>query len=104
VLTQERHDGRVYELTGPALSTPRQRANDLADALGEPVRFVEQTPAQAREQMLAFMPEPVVDGTLAIVGEPTPAEQRVSPDIERLLGRPPHTFAEWARRNVSAFR
>jgi uncharacterized protein YbjT (DUF2867 family) len=104
VLTNDAHAGRTYELTGPVLSTPRQRAADLAAALGEPVRFVEQTPEEAREQMLTFMPEPVADGTLAILGDPTPQERRISPDVQALLGRPAHTFARWAERHVDAFR
>ncbi|MEU9224188.1 NAD(P)H-binding protein [Streptomyces massasporeus] len=98
------HAGQVYELTGPALSTPRQRAGALAEALGEPVRFVEQTREEARAQLLRFMPGPVVETTLAILGEPTPAERRISPDIERVLGRAPRTFADWAHRHVAAFR
>lgn len=104
VLRGDTHEGKSYELTGPALSTPRQRAADLAAALGEPVGFVEQTPGEARAQMLTFMPEPVADGTLSILGTPTPAEQRISPDVERLLNRPPHPFARWAERHVDAFR
>jgi hypothetical protein len=28
----------------------------------------------------------------------------VSPDVEQVLGRPPRTFAQWAARNVSAFK
>ncbi|KOV96476.1 NmrA family transcriptional regulator [Streptomyces sp. NRRL B-1140] len=103
-LREDGHAGQVYELTGPALSTPRQRAEALADALGEPVRFVEQTPDEARAQLLEFMPGPVVETTLAILGEPTPAEQRVSPDVDRVLGRAPRTFTDWAHRNVAAFR
>ncbi|MFE2296729.1 NAD(P)H-binding protein [Streptomyces sp. NPDC059445] len=103
-LREDGHAGRIHELTGPALNTPRQRAEAIADALGEPVRFVEQTRDEARAQMLRFMPEPVVETTLAILGEPTPAEQGVSPDIERVLGRAPRTFADWARRHVAAFR
>lgn len=103
-LREDGHAGRIHELTGPALNTPRQRAEAIADALGEPVRFVEQTRDEARAQMLRFMPEQVVETTLAILGEPTAAEQRVSPDIERLLGRAPRTFADWARRHVAAFR
>ncbi|MFD7402581.1 NAD(P)H-binding protein [Streptomyces sp. NPDC059866] len=99
-----RHAGQAYELTGPALITPRQQAEALGDALGEPVRFVEQTRDEARAQMLRFMPEPVVETTLSILGEPTPAEQRISPDVERVLGRTPGTFADWARRHVAAFR
>ncbi|GII58306.1 NmrA family transcriptional regulator [Planotetraspora thailandica] len=104
VLREEGHAGRTYELTGPAAIAPRERARAIGDALGEPVAFVEQTREEAREQMLRFMPEPVVEGTLAILGEPAPAERQVSPDVERVIGRAPHTFADWAARNVAAFR
>ena len=98
------HDGRTYELTGPALSTPRQRVADLAAALGEPIDFVEQTPDEARDQMLRFMPPPVVEGTLTILGAPTEREQRISFDVAEILGRSPRPFAEWAARNIGAFR
>ncbi|MFI0085336.1 NAD(P)H-binding protein [Streptomyces bobili] len=103
-LREDGHAGAVYELTGPAPTTPRERAEAIGAALGEPVRFTEQSRDEARAQMLAFMPEPVVDTTLAILGDPTPAELRVSPDVERVLGRSPRPFADWARRHVAAFR
>jgi uncharacterized protein YbjT (DUF2867 family) len=103
-LWEDGHAGRIYELTGPALSTPRQRAEAIADALGEPIRFIEQTRDEASAQMQQFMPEPVVETTLSILGEPTPAEQRISPDVEQVLGRAPRTFAEWAQRHIAAFR
>lgn len=104
VLRQEDHAGRIYELTGPARSTPRQQAQAIGDAVGEPVRFVEQTRDEARAQMVQFMPGPVVEGTLAILGRPTAAEQRISPDVEQILGRAPRTFADWLQRNIAAFR
>ncbi|MBT2235685.1 NAD(P)H-binding protein [Nonomuraea sp. NEAU-A123] len=104
VLRGSGHSGRTYELTGPVLVTPRERAEALSRALGEPVRFVEQTRDEARAQMLQVMPEPVVEGTLAILGAPTVVEQTVSPDVERILGRAPRTFEEWAARNLPAFR
>jgi hypothetical protein len=66
--------------------------------------FVEQSRAEARALMPQFMPEPVVDATLDILGTPKAAEQRASPDIERILGRPSRTFAEWAARNTTAFK
>ena len=103
VLRGQGHDGRVYELTGPAVSTPRQKAGVIGAALGEPVRFVEQSADEARAQMLQFIPEPVVETTLEILGAPTAAELRISPDIERILGRPARTFAVWAERNIAAF-
>ncbi len=103
-LRDSTHHGRTYELTGPVLSTPRQRVAELAAALGEPISFVEQTPEQARAQMLRFMPPPVVDGTLAILGSPTEREQRISADLTEVLGRSPRPFTAWAARNIDAFR
>ncbi|MFJ9535667.1 SDR family oxidoreductase [Streptomyces sp. NPDC101225] len=103
-LREDGHGGQIRELTGPALVTPRQAARAIGAALGEPVRFEELTRAEARARMLGLMPGPVVDTTLDILGTPTPAEQRVSPEAEQLLGRPPRTFADWAHDHVTAFR
>lgn len=104
VLLDDGHTGRTYELTGPAPISPRERVAAISAALGEEVQLVEQSRDEARAQMVRFMPEPVVEATLGVLGEPTPAEQRVSPDIERVLGRPPRAYAEWVARNVAAFR
>ncbi|MEV0952756.1 NAD(P)H-binding protein [Promicromonospora sp. NPDC050249] len=102
-LVDDGHTGRTYALTGPAAVSPRERTRALAEALGVPLTFVELTRAEARAGMLAYIPEHVVDGTLAILGEPLPEEQVVSPDVETVLGRPARSFADWARRNVAAF-
>ena len=98
------HDAATYVLTGPEPTTPRERAEAIAKAIGEPVAFVEQTREQAHAQMSAFMPAAVVAATLSILGEPTAAEQAVSPDVERVLGRPAARFSNWAERNADAFR
>ncbi|WMX45339.1 NAD(P)H-binding protein [Streptomyces roseicoloratus] len=103
VLTRSGHTKAVYELTGPAPTTPRERAAALAAAIGEQVTFVDQTREEARAQMLTFMPAPVADTTLDIIGTPTPRERTVSPDIEKILGRPATPFTDWARRNAAAF-
>jgi uncharacterized protein YbjT (DUF2867 family) len=103
-LREPGHAGGVYTLTGPAPISPRQQAAAIADALGEPVRFVEQTREEARDQMLGYMPEPVVEATLGALGTPSAEEQRVNDDGPRLLGRPLRTFADWVARNVAAFR
>ena len=103
-LRETAHAGATYTLTGPAPISPRQQAEAIGQAIGESVRFVEQTRAQARQQLLAFMPAPLAERTLDILGSPTAAEQRVSPDVQRLLGRPARTFAEWATRNAAVFK
>lgn len=103
-LTGDGHAGRTYELTGPEPISPRRQAAVLAEALGEEVRFVELSRADAHAHLATFMPEQVVTGTLDVLGVPLPAEQRVSPDIESVLGRPAAPFADWVARNLPAFR
>ncbi|MGK8503484.1 NAD(P)H-binding protein [Nocardia asiatica] len=103
-LREPGHRGSIYTLTGPEPISPRQQAAAIGSALGEPVRFVERSRAEARTQMLTYMPEPVVEATLGVLGTPSAAERAVSPDIERLLGRPPRTFSEWVARTITAFK
>ncbi|MFJ9610142.1 SDR family oxidoreductase [Kitasatospora sp. NPDC101176] len=103
-LLEEEHNGGVYDLTGPGVITPRQQAQALAAALGAPLRFHELTRDEARTAMARTMPVELADDTLDILGAPTEAEQRVSPAVEQVLGRPPRPFAAWAARNAAAFR
>lgn len=98
------HANAIYTLTGPAAISPRQQAEVIQTVIGEPINFTELTRDQARTGMLNFMPEPVVEATLDVLGTPSTAEQQVSPDIENVLGRPPRAFADWVSRNVEAFR
>ncbi|MFC8231286.1 NAD(P)H-binding protein [Streptomyces sp. NPDC057287] len=104
VLSEEGHAGQTYELTGPVAVTPREQAAVLAGLLGEEVAFVELSREDAFAHMSQFMPEGVVNGTLDILGLPLPSEQQVSPDVEKVLGRPAAPFAAWAERSLPAFR
>ena len=103
-LRETGHGGRTYVLTGPEAVTPRQQVAAIGDALGEPVRLVELSRAEAKAGMTAFLPEVIAEATLDILGTPTAEEQRVSPDVERVLGRPAGSFADWAARNAPAFK
>lgn len=103
-LRDSAHANTIYTLTGPAPISPRQQAKVIEDTIGTPINFTELTRDQARANMLNFMPAPVVEATLDVLGKPLPAEQAVSPDVEKVLGRPPHTFADWLARNLQAFR
>ena len=98
VALQGGHEGRTYVLTGPETITPRERASALS------LPFVELSVEEAREQMLRFMPPPVVDGTLTLLGAPTLEEQQVSGHVEQVTGRAATRFADWAARNAHAFK
>lgn len=103
-LLDDRHTGGVYELTGPEVITPRGQVAAIAAALGSPVRFHDLTRDEAKAAMSRSMPAELAEDTLTILGSPNPAELRISPDVERVLGRAPRPFADWAARNIAAFR
>ncbi|MEW1659069.1 NAD(P)H-binding protein [Streptomyces sp. NPDC093707] len=103
-LLDDRRTGGVYELTGPEVITPRQQAESIAAALGSPVRFHELTRDEAKAEMTRFVPVELADDTLDIVSAPNPAELRISPDVEQVLGRAPRPFNDWVTRNIAAFR
>ncbi|MGV9553410.1 SDR family oxidoreductase, partial [Streptomyces ardesiacus] len=84
-LLEDRHTGAAYELTGPEVITPRGQTEALAAALGAPVAFRELTREEARAAMARSMPAELAEDTLDILGSPSPAEQRVGPDVERVL-------------------
>ncbi|MFJ6853585.1 NAD(P)H-binding protein [Streptomyces sp. NPDC091271] len=103
-LTQDGHAGQTYVITGPEAITPRRQAEIISEALGEQVTYVDLTREAAAEQMSQFMPPPVVEGTLDVLGSPLPVEQQVSPDVEKVLLRPARPFGDWVTRNLPAFR
>ena len=103
-LRDQSHAGNVYTLTGPVAISPRQQAEAIGQAVGEPVQFVELSRDEARSRMLTYMPAPVVEATLGALGTPTAAEQEASPDVEKVLGRPARTFTDWVTRNLPAFK
>lgn len=103
-LYEDGHAGRTYELTGPEVISPRRQATAISQTLGEDVTFVELSREEAHAQMAQFMPAEVIDGTLAVLGVPLPAEQAISPDVESVLGRPARPFGEWVAANLAAFR
>ncbi|WP_217545470.1 SDR family oxidoreductase [Streptomyces sp. GbtcB6] len=103
-LREDGHGGRVYELTGPELISPRQQTAVVSAALGEEVTLVELPREEAHAAMARFMPEEAVTGTLDVLGAPLPAELRISTDVETVLGRPAGGFGGWVGRNVAAFR
>ncbi|MFE3738716.1 SDR family oxidoreductase [Streptomyces sp. NPDC059134] len=103
-LLDDRHTGGIFALTGPEVITPRQQSEAIAAALGSPVGFHELTREEARAPMVRFVPPELADDTLDIISAPNPAELRISPDVERVLGRAPRPFGDWVARNIAAFR
>jgi uncharacterized protein YbjT (DUF2867 family) len=94
----EPHAGKAYTLTGGELLSDTGRAAVLAQELGRAVDFVAVAQEAARASMQQMgMPAALVDwldslNALVAAGH----AGAISPDVERLLGRPPIIFAQFA--------
>jgi uncharacterized protein YbjT (DUF2867 family) len=98
-LTDDRHIGEVYELTGPRLLTFAEAVDEIARATGREIRFVpmsiEDFAAAAAEEgvpgemieLLTYVFSEVLDGRNAHLAD----------GVQRALGREPGDFSDYAR-------
>jgi uncharacterized protein YbjT (DUF2867 family) len=105
-LTEPEHDGATLPITGPAALSYFEMTAELARALERPLRFEPITAGVVRDQMRARgEPAAVIEAHLSIyraIHDGRRAE--VTGTVERVLGRKPHSFQNWVRENVDAFR
>ncbi|WP_433717708.1 NAD(P)H-binding protein [Actinoplanes sp. CA-051413] len=98
-LTDARHAGQTYELTGPRLLTFADAAAEIAKATGRPLSFTalrpEEFTAVLREhglpEDLGDLFHLITDGRNASVAD----------GVQRALGRPPRDFADYARATAA---
>lgn len=101
----ERHEGRIYTPTGPESITLHQAADDIARTLGQPMRYVPQSPEEARDNLLRAGLDQWTAEVLA--------EYRVAygsgwgdftnDHVENVVGRAPRSFAEFANDHREQF-
>lgn len=102
-LTTGAHRNTAYQLSGPQVLTPTEELDILAETLQRPLRLIELSTDEAKAGMRASgMPPDIVDQMINNYLE-TDDGTHVLPDMPRLLGRQPNTFAQWARNHASAF-
>lgn len=97
-LTDHRHAGQLYELTGPRLLSFAAAIDEIAKASRRDIRFVQigndDFKAALVEQQL---PEDVVDLLMMLFTEVLDGRNaHLGDGISRALGRPPRDFADYA--------
>jgi uncharacterized protein YbjT (DUF2867 family) len=102
-LRSDRYAGRALEVTGPEALLPADRVRILGEVLGRGLVAVGLTHEEARAELEAAMPKPYVDAFFSFFVDGTLDESQVLPTVQEVTGRPPRTFAEWARAHADAF-
>ena len=97
-LTDDRHVGQLYELTGPRLLTFPEAVEEISKAVGREIRYVQVSAEQYTSALEAELPPEfvwlvnyifttVLDGRNA----------HLTDGVQRALGREPRDFADYAR-------
>jgi uncharacterized protein YbjT (DUF2867 family) len=105
-LTGKGHEGQAYPLTGGEAMSVGEQVKILSEAIGKPIQYVVITDEASRDAMLKNgMPANLVDSLVKLGGFiRSGGANTVLPTVEKVLGRKPLTFAEWARENAAAFK
>jgi uncharacterized protein YbjT (DUF2867 family) len=98
-LTDDRHIGEVYELTGPRLLTFAEAVREVSRAVGRGIRYapisIEEFAAASAEQ---GVPSEVVEMLTLIFGEVLDGRNaHLADGVQRALGREPREFSDYAR-------
>jgi hypothetical protein len=101
----EPHIGKVYELTGPQSMPMARYAQEFSSALGRTIQYVN-VPPQIWEAKLheAQLPAHLI-AHLITMGQLNRDNRydRMTDTFQRLVGRPPRSAAEFARRHAADF-
>ena len=97
-LTDGRHAGQLYELTGPRLLTFADAVAEIGRASGRSIRYV---PVSPREYSAALAAQGVPDAVIALLGYLFTEvldgrDAHVTDGVLRALGRAPRDFTDYA--------
>ena len=98
-LTQERHAGKLYEVTGPRALSFAQAVAEISFAAGRPIRYRQVSRQAFAAGMRPFVPQEIIDlmdelFTVVLDGR----NSGVADGVEQALGRPARDFSDYARK------
>ena len=103
-LTEQGHDGQVYELTGPRLLNYEQAVGEIAQATGRNIQFIRVTSeAYAEELRAAQVPPEFIEFILYLFTEVMDGRNACLTDgVQRALGRQPKDFSTFVAETAAA--
>jgi uncharacterized protein YbjT (DUF2867 family) len=97
--------GRRLELTGPQSLTHEEMVAIIGEVIGRPLRYEEIPPEAVKQGMVQRgFPEPFVEALMARYARGMGQAAPVTGEVEKVLGRPARTYAQWVADHANAFR
>ena len=102
-LTEDRHSGELYKITGPRLLSFAEAAEELAQVTGRPVHYQPITLEQFHAAMTAIGGSFIADVFTHVCEEALDGRNEWLGDgVQRALGREPTDFTEFCRRAAAS--
>ena len=98
-LTESGHHGRIYELSGHRALTVAEAVAEVAEALGQPVRYEPVSTEEYVNELLrqGWPKEGAQEMVSALSAVRRSLEAKVSPGVQEALGREPRDFSEFVK-------
>lgn len=98
-LTEEGHDGKLYEVTGSRLLSFKEAVAEIAETVGRPIVYEQPSIEEYVAQMTAYqIPKEYIDLSKYLFTEVLDGRNAsVSNGIEEALGRKPKDFSEYVK-------
>ena len=104
-LTQEGHEGKSYDVTGPEALTHHEIAAQMSEAIGRQVHYIDVPDAAMRESLLSYgMPGWQADGLVEDYAHYRRGEAaELSGDVQKVTGHVPRSFKSFLTDYGPAF-
>jgi len=103
-LTEQGHDGQLYELTGPRMLSYAQAVGEIALASGRDIRFVQVTPEEYAEELRSVhVPQDFIDFIIYLFTEVMDGRNaKLADGVQRALGRQPKDFSTFVSETAAS--
>ena len=96
--------GQRIPLTGPQALTNSELAEVIGAVLGRPLRYQEAPPDVVRQRFIGLgFPAEFADAYVAMLAQTLDKPALVTSDVEKILGRPALSFADWVAEHRAVF-
>ncbi len=104
-LTESGHEGKIYDITGPEALTHAHMAEQLAQGLGKPIKYVDVPLEAFREALLSFgLPPWQAEGVVEDYEQYRRGEASlVTTTVRDITGNDPFAFSRFARDYAAKF-
>ena len=97
--------GQKISITGPQSVTHSEMVSTIGEVIGRPLRYEEISSSKAAEVIVALgLPRSFADAMMARYARELENPYPVTDGVEKTLGRPARSYAEWVVDHTSAFQ